>query len=425
MDDGSTLPWIIVILLLFCAAFFAACETAYSSVSAIRLRVRRDRGERKAARALRILDDFDRAITTILICINIVHLAAASLVTVLVTRRWGLSAVGVSTIILTLVLFFAGEMLPKVMAKKYCERLSLFFSGILWGIMRLLRPLASALSALGRLASRGGEPEITVTEDELYDIIEDMTDDGSLKADTGELVHSALEFGDVTVGSILTPRVDMAAIEITKKRGELLPIIKQQRHSRLPVYEGSIDNIVGILQIRRYIKACLASEGEPELRALLEEPYFIHQSAKIDELLPELSRRRQNLAIVTDSYGGTVGLVTVEDILEELVGEIWDEDDVACETFHRLPDGSVEIDASADVEQAFEYAGFEDPDHFEFNHKRLGEWAYEHFESLPREGSSFDYNGLNVQICAMQGRRIRRLRLSPPATGTGEGGAQS
>ncbi|MCI5754587.1 MAG: hemolysin family protein [Clostridiales bacterium] len=412
MDDGSTLLWLIVVLLLFLAAFFAACETAYSSVSTVRLRVRADRGEAKAQRALKILDDFDLTITSILICINIVHLSTASLVTVLVTRRWGFSFVGVSTVILTLVMFFAGEMLPKVLAKKYSERLSLAFSGAVQLILTVLRPLAKVLSGLGRLAASSGEPDVTVTEDELYDIIEDMTDDGSLRAGTGELVHSALEFGDITVGSILTPRVDLVAVDASQPRSRLLPFVREQRHSRLPVYEGTIDNIIGILQIRRYIKACLADPGEPELRALLEEPYFIHQSAKIDEVLPELSRRRQNLAVVTDSYGGTVGIVTVEDILEELVGEIWDEDDVVRETSRVLPDGSVEADASVDMEDAFALAGFEDPTRFDFNHKLLGEWVYEQLGRLPREGDVLEYHGLTVRVAAMRGRRLLRLQLS-------------
>ena len=413
MDDGSTLLWLVVVLLLLLAAFFASCETAFSSVSPVRLRMRADRGEKKAQRALKILDNFDLTITSILICINIVHLSAASLVTVLVTRKWGFSFVGVSTVILTLVMFFAGEMLPKVLAKKYCERLSLAFSGIVALILTVLRPLAKVLSGLGRLIA-GSEPDVTVTEDELYDIIEDMTDDGSLRADTGELVHSALEFGDVTVGSILTPRVDLVAVDAAQPRSILLPFVREQRHSRLPVYEGTIDNIIGILQIRRYIKACLADPSEPDLRALLEEPYFIHQSAKIDEVLPELSRRRQNLAVVTDSYGGTVGVVTVEDILEELVGEIWDEDDVAHETSRVLPDGSVEADATVDMEDAFSLVGFEDPTRFDFNHKLLGEWVYEQLGRLPREGDVLTYQGLTIRVAAMRGRRLLRLQLRLP-----------
>ena len=423
MDDGSRLPWIIAIFLLLCAAWFAAAETAFSSVSRSRIKMLADRGDMRARRAQLVLDNFDRAISTLLICTNIVHIAAAAIVTVAVTRRWGLSAVTLSTVVTTVVVFFAGEMLPKSIAKKYSEKFSLACAGTLNFLMKLFGPLSALLTKLGQTAANltKGDGEISVTEEELYDLIEDMTEEGTLDEEQGELISSALQFGDVTVESILTPRVDLAAIDIDDSYEEILAQIKSQNHSRLPVYEGSIDNIIGILQIRKFIKVYLRLGEQLDLRPLLDEPFFIHQSTNIDELLPIMSKRKMNMAIVTDNYGGTLGIVTVEDILEELVGEIWDEDDVVEENVVDLGGGVYEVDAEESVSDVFEQVGFEDPEQDEtLVNTLMGEWAYEQFTAIPAAGDSFVYHSLRVTVSAMEHNRIRKLTvtlLDPEAEG--------
>ena len=426
MDDGSRLPWIIAIGFLFFAAYFAVAETAISSVSRNRIKTEAERGDPRAKTALWVLDNFDRAISTILIGTNIAHLAAASLVTVAVTRRWGLSAVTLSTVLTTIAVFFAGEMLPKSIAKKYNDSCTLAVAGSLRFFMFLFAPLSALLTWIGRAAAKltRGEPEISVTEDELYDLIEDMTEEGTLDEEQGELISSALQFGDVTVESILTPRVDLAAIDIGDSEEEILAQIKSQNHSRLPVYEGSIDNIIGILQIRRFIKAYLRQGSALELRELLDKPFFIHQSTNIDELLPIMSRERLNMAVVTDNYGGTLGIVTVEDILEELVGEIWDEDDEVREAVVALGAGEYEVDAEESVSDVFEALGFEDPEEDEeLVNTRMGEWAYEQFTAIPKVGDSFRYHDLTVTVSAMEHNRIRKLHVSvQPGE---EGGAEA
>ena len=330
MDDGSRLPWIIAVLLLFCAAFFAVAETAYASCPKSRVKAAAERGDARAKTALLILDDFDKAISTLLICTNIVHIATASIVTVAVTKLWGLSAVSISTIVTTIVVFFAGEMLPKSIAKKYSEPLALATGPVLRFLMKVFTPLSALLTWIGQSAAKltPEENPVSFTEDELYDIIEDMTEEGSLDEQQGELISSALQFGEVTVESVLTPRVDLVAVDISSSLESILAVIKTTNHSRLPVYEGSIDNIIGVLQIRKFIKAYLRLGNNLDLRPLMDEVFFIHQSTNIDELLPVMSKRKLNMAVVTDNYGGTLGIVTVAAMLEELVGEIWDEDDV-------------------------------------------------------------------------------------------------
>ena len=415
MDDASRLSLIVVILLILCAAYFAVAETSFASVSKVRIKIRAERGEAKAIRALKVLDNFDLAITSILICTNIVHLSAASIATLAVTRMFpGVSgAVTISTFVMTLVVFFAGEMLPKSIAKKYSERLSLAVAGSLWFFMTILKPLAQLLTAIGNAAARlaKAEAQISVTEDEIYDIIEDMTEEGSLDEERGELISSALQFAETTVESILTSRVDIVALDIEDSLDEMLTTIKAETHSRLPVYEDSIDNIIGILSIRKFIKTYLREGENMDVRALLDEPYFIHGSTNIDGLLPVMSKKRLNMAVVTDNYGGTLGIVTVEDILEELVGEIWDEDDVVEEPYIALPDGDWDCTAEMTVSDVFELLELDGDDDDEFTNKLLGEWAYEQFDAIPSVGDSFEYENVGVTVSEMRNNRILRLRV--------------
>ena len=426
MDDGSRLPLIIAIVLLLAAAFFAVSETAVSSCSKNRIKVASDRGDSRAEKTLYVLENFDRAITTILVCTNIVHISIASLVTVYVTAKWGLNAVSISTIITTLVLFFAGEMLPKVIAKKYSERLALSVSGILVFLMKVLTPVSAVLTKIGEaLAPKSDEDaEISVTEDELYDIIEDMTEEGTLDEEQGDLISSALQFGDMTAESILTPRVDLVAVDISRPAEEILRLVKAQNHSRLPVYEGSIDNITGILQIRKFISAYLRQGAELDVSSIVDSAMFVHSSTMIDELLEEMTREKTNIAVVTDNYGGTLGIVTVEDILEELVGEIWDEDDIIEENIVDLGEGRYLIDAEETVSDAFDEVGFEDPEEDgELVNTLMGEWAYEQFSSIPKVGDSFTYHNLTVTVAKMEHKRILKLDVTLLAEKE-EGGAE-
>ncbi len=425
MDDGSRLPIIISLFLLLGAFYFAVAEIAFASCSRAKIRAEAEHGDAKARQALYVLEHFDRAISTILIGTNLCHLFISALVTVSVTRRWGLSLVSVSTIITTLVVFFAGEMLPKSIAKKFPERLAKACSGSLHALMTVFYPLSALLTWIGNTAAKLGkrEPELSVTEDELYDIIEDMTEEGSLEEEQGELISSALQFGELTVESVLTPRMDVAALDVTASGEEILAVIKAQNHSRLPVYEGSIDHVIGVLQIRKYIKEYLRTGIIPDLISLLDEPFFVHQSTELSELLPMLSRKRVNLAVVTDNFGGTLGIVTVEDIVEEIVGEIWDEDDVVEESVTDLSEHACIADADEIVSDLFEHLDYEDPENNgELVDTRLGEWAYQMFDSIPKPGDSFRYHDLLVTVEEMEHNRLLKLKLvlSPDSSEGGE-----
>ncbi len=428
MDDGSRSTLLIVLLLLLGAMLFAVMETAFASVSRIRLKTAAEKGDSRAERALYVAEHFDRAVTTLLICTNIVHLAAASIVTVYVTERWGASAVSLSTVITTLVVFFFGEMLPKSIARKYSEVFSLSLSGIMKLLMTVLRPAAALLTWIGNKAAgmTRGEEESSVTESDLYDIIEDMTEEGTIDEEQGDLISSALQFGDVTVDTILTSRVDVAAIDINMPQEEILAYIKEQNHSRLPVYDGTIDNIIGILHIRRYIRYYVRMGKAIDIRPLLYEPFFVHQSTKIDDLLTIMSRKKINLAVVTDNYGGTVGIVTDEDILEELVGEIWDEDDRAVRNVVPMTDGSYSVNPEEHVLDVLDELGvhYTEEEEAEIGRKLMSELAYESFPSIPEVGDSFRYLGTRISVIVMRHNRIMRLKvrkLTPEEIEGGDG----
>lgn len=417
MDAGSRLMLVAVLILLFIAAYFSVTETSFASVSRNRLKIQQERGERRAKKALFVLDNFDKAITTILIGTNIVHITTGAIVTVFVTRTWGLSEVALGTLATTIVIFFVCEMLPKSISKKYSERLCLKTATSLCFFMTIFTPISSLLTSLGQAVASWtrGDLEVTVTEDELYDIIEDMTDEGTLNFARGELMSSALQFAELTAETVLTARVDVAAINAEWNQERVLNFIKEQKHSRLPVYDGSIDHIIGVVQIRKYLKTLLRKGEATDLRAILDEAYFVHRSMNIDELLSLMSAKKLNMAIVTDNYGGTLGIVTIEDILEELVGEIWDEDDDIEESFVPLGGGRFEVDAELTVGDAFDYLDVELNNYHELEYKLMGEWAYEHFDHIPKEHDSFVYEGLEIAVSDMRQNRIVKLvcRLLP------------
>lgn len=425
MDPDSRLSWIIVFILLICAALLAITETALASVKMPKIRARAEKGDERSKRVLKVLDNFDQAITTILILTNIVHLSAAGIVTAIVTKKWGLGAVTLSTVICTIVVFFVGEMLPKSIAKKFSEKLSYTMAPVLIPFMFILKPVSMLLSKIGNFAAgfTREDPEISVTEDELYDIIEDMTEAGTLEEDHGDLISSALEFGNITVNSILTSRMDVCMLDVETEPEEILKTIKEVRHSRIPVYEGTVDNIIGVLQIRKYIKEYLQNKESIDLRSLLDEAFFVHSSIKIDDLLAKMSKERLNMAIVTDSYGGTRGIVTVEDILEELVGEIWDEDDEVLEPIRLLDVNACICDDDVQVEDVFEFLEYEDPEENEdLLNKIMGEWAYESFGAIPKEGDSFTYHDITVKAFKMDHNRIVTLCVQKNVSEGEEGG---
>jgi len=329
MDPDSQLSCFLIVILLALAAYFAVAETAFASVSYTRMKLIADRGDDRAKKALYILDNFQSAISTLLICTNVVHISVASMVTVMVTRLWGLSYVTISTIVTTLAVFFLGEMLPKSIAKKDPEKYALPCAGPICACMKLLAPIAALLARIGELAVKLSkkEPELSVTEDELHDIIEDMAEEGSIDEDQEDLISSVLEFTDVKTRNIYTPLEDVVALDISTPADEAFEFIRDQGHSRILIYRGDKSRVRGILQIRKYLKSYLQTGEIPDFRSMIDKPYYVSAGRPADELLSDMSDHRQNIAVVRNGKGEVLGIVSMEDILEELVGDILDEED--------------------------------------------------------------------------------------------------
>lgn len=414
--DPDSRTIIIVCLLFIASAYCALTETAVSSVSRTKIKVRADKGNGSAKKVLYVLDNFEDAITTLLICTNIAHIAAASVVTAAVTRRWGLSAVTASTFIMTLAMFLIGEMLPKSIGKKLSEKSSLACAGLLVVLMKVLRPITAILSGIGKLTLRiaGSREEVSVTEDEIYDIIEDMTEEGSIDEEQSELISSALSFGDITVTSIMTPRVDVEGIDINMSREDILNEILKQNHSRLIVYDKTIDKVVGVLQIRRFLKSYISRHIIPDIRRMTDKVFFAHQSMPIDELFDNMTENRFNIAVVLDGFGGTLGIVTIEDILEEIVGEIWDEDDEIREPIVKLSDDTVLASCDETVESVFDELDYEEEDESaeeRFTNLLLCDFIYEQVGSIPKKGDSFEYKGLKIRVEEVDQNRVLTAKI--------------
>ena len=427
MDTGSTLCIIAAVVMLLLAGYFSLAEAAFENVSRARLKAV-EAPERRVRRVLRMLEDWERERGAILIGTNLAHVAVSALLAyVLLTNCEEIWPLAAGVLGAALLIFFLAEALPKRIGERRAEAIALSTAPSLRFFSALFRPIYVVFNAVGRGAASltKGDGEVSVTEDELYDIIEDMTDAGSLDSERGELVSSALQFAELTAENILTARVDVAAIDLEWDAKRVLDFIKSERHSRLPVYSESIDNIVGVLQIRRYIREYIAHNGRVELKPLLDEACFVERDMPIDELLKLMSAQKLNMAVVTDGYGGTLGIVTVEDILEELVGEIWDEDDVVEESFVPLGGGRYEVDAELPVGETLEKLGVDTkelPDEDEY--KLMGEWAYEQFDRIPSTRESFTWNRVRVTVSEMRQNRIVKLvcRVEPEPEPEGEGG---
>jgi putative hemolysin len=408
-----------LLMLIGLSAFFSAAEMALSSVNRLRLKTMADDGNRAAARALRLAERFEHTLPVILVGNNVVNIAAASAATVLATSALGAPGVAISTVVMTVLILAFGEILPKSLAKQNAEKTALAVGRPLLFFSVVLTPVAWLFIRLQDLAARlGGSsaPSPMVTEQELRNIIETIEGEGVLDEQRSELMQSALEFDETTVQEILTPRVDLVAISLDDSPEKVREIILTERFSRIPVYEKTLDNIVGILHTRDYLERALAGECPVGLPPLLQKPLFVHKTQRISALLTEFKRERVHMAVVIDDYGGTMGIVSMEDLLEELVGEIWDEDEEAEEYFVEAEPYVYEVSGGYPVEDALERIGYEERD-FESGYSSVGGWAFERLGRVAFVGDAFEYNGIGVRVDEMEEQRVVRLtmRYVPPA----------
>ncbi len=331
MDDSPAGSIILFVLLIFCSAYFSGTEISLASVNRIHMMSRADKGIKSAKRVLKILDNFDEALSVLLIGNNLVNIGCATLATVIVASSFGEKWVSLTTVITTVVIFLFGEMLPKTFAHSCNERFAEAVSGSLLVLMKLLKPLSLFFTALSASVSKPfkkhTENQVTMTEDELNDIVENISSEDDFDEDTAGLVKSALRFSNSTAADVMVPWEDVEKINTVYKTPQILEIVKSSVHSRIPVVDRN-GNLKGILQMRKFLKAYMKLNHSVILASIVDYPYFVSADDPIDEVLTELSNHRRNLAVVKDNEGKIAGILTVEDILEELVGEIYDEDDI-------------------------------------------------------------------------------------------------
>jgi len=396
---------------LFFSAFFSGSEMAYSSCNTLRLEHLRDAGDRRAALALMLAERYDDTLSTILIGNNLVNIAASSLGSVLVILLTGSdSRAWLSTVIVTLLVIVFGETIPKITAKKSANRFALRNAPAIHFLRLLLKPLVWVVVKLIALLTHGmkGEKE---NEDEaveeLQSIIETAEDEEVLDEDRSELLQAAIDFSEISASEVMTARVDVQAIDIEDDWEDILSFIEDATVSRLPVYEGSIDNIIGVLYLNHFLKAL--TDGErADIRKLLMPPCYVYKTMRLPAVLNQLRRAKQHLAIVSDEYGGTLGVVSMEDVLEQIVGDIWDETDTVEQEVVERAEGKYELDGDMVLSDLAELLALDEAA-LEAESETLGGWTVERYGTFPSAGDSFEALGWRFTVLAMDGRRVERV----------------
>ena len=412
MPDPANLgQYILLVVLIMMSAFFSASETAFSCVNKIRLKNYAADGNRKAEKALKIAEDFDRMLSAILIGNNIVNIASASIGTVIFTKYFGAAGAAISTVVMTIVVLIFGEILPKTYAKENSEKVTMQFVGPLNVIMVILTPLVWIFVKLKSLVKNKDNEEDapTVTQEELKFIIEEIEDEGVLQEQESELLQSALEFQDITVDEILTPRVDLVAADVNDSVDEIKALFMEHRYSRIPIYEKTVDSIIGVLWERDFFRE-LINGNDIDISKLIRKTVFVPEKQRISSLMHELQKSKIHMAVVTDSYGGTVGIVTLEDIVEELVGEIWDEKDEVIEAVKKISDDEFIVDADLNIFDMLEELEIELKD-FEPESNTVGGWVLEEMKKIPEQGESFEYEPMTVTIEEVGEKRVEKVRV--------------
>lgn len=402
MDSGSISIILSLAGLLMMSAYFSATETAYSSLRKVRLKNLAADGNRRAELALQIASDFDRLLSTILIGNNIVNITAASLSTVLFVKYFGNAGVTISTVVMTLLVLIFGEISPKSLAKETPEKFAMLVAPITRFFMVILAPFnlifANWKILLAKIFKVDGDRGIT--EEELLTIVDEAQQDGGINEQEGELIRSVIEFDDLEAIDIFTPRVDVVAVEENTPQEEIAEIFRETNFSRLPVYQNSIDNVIGVIHQKDFYNHVIYA-GEP-LESIIKPAVFITKSMKISRALELLQQSKSHIAIITDEYGGTAGIVTMEDILEELVGDIWDEHDEVIEEFEQLSDVEYKVKTSASLQELFDILEIDE----DVGMLKVGSWVIEQLGKIPNEGESFIYKNLTVTVAHTDSQRV-------------------
>ena len=413
------LLYLLLVLLVLLSAFFSSSEIAYATASRLRLQNDAENGSKRASRAMWITDHFTGFLSTILVGNNLVNIAFSSAMTALMVNVYGASGETIAPIASTLVLLIFGEIIPKIAGTSQADRLVRVYTYPLRFFMILFKPVTALVTRIvDRLSklwtSEEAEPE--VTDEELVSILETIEDEGVFTEQESELIKSAIEFSDVTAGDIFVPRVDVTAIDVEDSVEDLLKDEDLLSYSRIPVYRDTIDTILGILSTKKLLKAAITTPlSEIRLEDLLSPPVYVHKTRTISSILSEFRKKHLMMAIVVDEYGGTEGILTLEDILEEIVGEIFDESDDIELDVEQKSDNVYVVDGSTTIEDFFDSIDYR-PEHFESEYSTMGGWAIEMLDRFPQKGDHFTWDRFSVTVTEAEARRVETLEveLLPP-----------
>lgn len=408
--DSSLIGMIVaIVILVMCSAYFSATETAFTSLNTIRMKTWAENGDKRAARALALEQDYDKLLSSILIGNNIVNITATTISTLLFTKIFVTYGATISTVVITIVVLIFGEISPKSVAKEFPERFAMFSAPILRVIILVLTPLNFLFSMWKKLLSKIFKPsgDDGITEEELMGIVDQAESEGGLDAHEGDLIRASIEFNELDVSDILTPRVDLVAVDEESTMQEVGALFVENGYSRLPVYHETIDNIIGVIHQKDFYKARV--RGEDRLAMIKSPVVYTTPNTKIFKLLRILQMNKVHMAVVVDEYGGTEGIVTLEDILEELVGEIWDEHDEVTEFLHKQPDGSYNIDCTTDLDDMYDLFEIKG----ECEASTVSGWVLEQIDRIPKQGDHFIAEGLEVTVTAVDNRRVMEINVKP------------
>lgn len=406
----SRLGWFFLCLAL--TAFFSSVETAFSSANKIRLKNYVEENHRGSKRINYIMENLDRVLLTVLMANRVAGIVAVALLVDIATTTLG-ERIGliVAILVMAVLLLIFGEILPKSIAKEHAESLSIHYAAIVYALMKLLSPITTLFNAVReRVVKRftNGTVVPAVTEEEIKVMIDLSEEEGIIDNKEKELIHRSLDFDEILVGEIFTPRSDMVAVEVNQPIEEIRDVFLEEKYSRIPVYEEDIDNVIGILSESDFFSE-LVQQKEINVRALLRKPLFVVESMKISDLLPEFQKSKVHMAIVVDEFGGTAGLITLEDIIEQIVGEIWDEHDEAVKNIQQIDENSYEFNAELPLDEFCEMMKIEAP---ESSSHTLGGWIFEMFERVPNVGETLHYGPLTLTVQQVENRRIRKVLVS-------------
>ena len=406
--DSSIIPNIvIIIMLLVLSALFSSCETAFSSVNKIRLKNYAAKGDKRAEKALKIANKFEDALTAILIGNNIVNILSTSISTVLFTQILGPGGVGAATVVMTVLVLVFGEITPKSFAKNHAEQCALMFAEPLSAFMIVLKPVVMVFKVIQKLFKPKTE-QPSVTEDELKYIIDEIEEQGVLEEQESDLVRSALEFDEITVDEILIPRVNVIAIEKNTPFNEIKEKFLTDMSSRLPVYEKNIDNIIGVITNKSFFR--LMNENKENISDIIQEIIHISDLKLISEALKEMQKSKMHMAVVMDQYGGTKGIITLEDIIEELVGEIYDENDEIIAHFVKTGDNEYEVSGELSISDMLENLDMPE-DKIECSGNSVGGWIMELLGHVAVENETVQSDIFKMTVLSMEDQKILKIRL--------------